>query len=95
MIGRGFSAVINAVAYNNVDAAEDPANRPIAWKLNAEVPGELARAARDAGAAFVHYSTDYVFAGQKPEGYVESDTPDPISAYGESKFAGEQAVATA
>ena len=58
MIGRGFSAVINAVAYNNVDAAEDPANRPIAWKLNAEVPGEVARACRDSGAAFVHYSTD-------------------------------------
>ena len=95
MIGRGFSAVINAVAYNNVDGAEDPANKPIAWKLNAEVPGELARAAREAGAAFVHYSTDYVFAGQKPEGYVESDTPDPISVYGESKFAGEQAVAAA
>ena len=95
MIGRGFSAVINAVAYNNVDGAEDPANRPIAWKLNAEVPGELARAAREAGAAFVHYSTDYVFAGDQPEGYTEDDTPAPISVYGESKLAGEQAVATA
>jgi dTDP-4-dehydrorhamnose reductase len=95
MIGRGFSAVINAVAYNNVDAAEDPANRPIGWKLNAEVPGELARAAREAGAAFVHYSTDYVFAGDKPEGYTEDDTPAPISIYGESKLAGEQAVAAA
>ena len=95
MIGRGFSAVINAVAYNNVDGAEDPASRPIAWKLNAEVPGELARAAREAGAAFVHYSTDYVFAGDKPEGYVETDVPKPISAYGESKLAGEQAVAAA
>ena len=95
MIGRGFSAVINAVAYNNVDAAEDAANRPIAWKLNAEVPGELAQACREAGATFVHYSTDYVFAGDKPEGYIESDIPTPISAYGESKFAGEQAVAAA
>jgi len=95
MIGRGFSAVINAVAYNNVDGAEDPTSRPIAWKLNAEVPGELARAAREAGAAFVHYSTDYVFAGDKPEGYVETDVPKPISAYGESKLAGEQAVAAA
>ncbi|MEI8229242.1 MAG: dTDP-4-dehydrorhamnose reductase, partial [Planctomycetota bacterium] len=99
MIGRGFSAVINAVAYNNVDGAEDPASRQIAWKLNAEVPGELARAAREAGAAFVHYSTDYVFAGDKPEGYTEGytedDTPAPISVYGESKLAGEQAVAAA
>jgi dTDP-4-dehydrorhamnose reductase len=95
MIGRGFSAVINAVAYNNVDGAEDPANRPIAWKLNAEVPGELAQACREAGATFVHYSTDYVFAGDKPEGYTESDIPTPISAYGESKCAGEQAVVAA
>ena len=95
MIGRGFSAVINAVAYNNVDAAEDPANRPIAWKLNAEVPGEVARACRDSGAAFVHYSTDYVFAGDQPEGYSEDDIPAPISVYGESKLAGEQAVAAA
>ncbi|MEI7781386.1 MAG: hypothetical protein WCJ18_05605 [Planctomycetota bacterium] len=46
-----FPAVINAVAYSNADGAEDPASRPIAWKLNAEVPGELARAARKAGAA--------------------------------------------
>jgi len=95
MIGRGFSAVINAVAYNNVDGAEDPANRPVAWSLNAEVPGELARACREAGATLVHYSTDYVFAGDKPEGYAEDDAPAPISRYGESKLAGEQAVAAA
>jgi len=95
MIGRGFSAVINAVAYNNVDGAEDPANRPVAWRLNAEVPGELARACREAGATLVHYSTDYVFAGDKPEGYAEDDAPAPISRYGESKLAGEQAVAAA
>ncbi|MFM9194351.1 MAG: dTDP-4-dehydrorhamnose reductase [Planctomycetia bacterium] len=95
MIGRGFTAVINAVAYNNVDGVENPANRPIAWRLNAEVPGELARACHDSGAAFVHYSTDYVFAGDRPEGYAEGDSPAPLSAYGEGKFAGEQAVAAA
>jgi dTDP-4-dehydrorhamnose reductase len=95
LISRGFTAVINAVAYNNVDGAENPDNRAVAWRLNAEVPGELARACHESGAAFVHYSTDYVFAGDKPEGYQEGDTPAPLSAYGESKFAGEQAVAAA
>jgi len=50
---------------------------------------------RDSGAAFGHYSTDYVFAGDKPEGYKEDDTPALISVYDESKLAGEQAVASA
>jgi dTDP-4-dehydrorhamnose reductase len=90
-----FSAAINAFACNNVDGAEESASRPIAWKLNAEVPGELARVCRDACAAFVQYSTDYEFAGDKSEGYAEDDAPGPISVYGESKLAGEQAVAAA
>jgi dTDP-4-dehydrorhamnose reductase len=47
MIGRGFSAVINAVAYNNVDGVEDAASRPIACRHNADVPGELAPAVRE------------------------------------------------
>jgi len=90
--GGGFDAVINAVAYNNVDGAEDPANRALAWALNAEAPGILARAAKETGAAFVHFSTDYVFAGDRPEGYREDDEPFPISVYGASKLAGERAV---
>ncbi|MFA6604162.1 MAG: dTDP-4-dehydrorhamnose reductase [Patescibacteria group bacterium] len=85
-------AILNAVAWNDVDGAEDPAKRPLAFKLNAEVPGVMAAAAAKTGALFVHYSTDYVFAGTKPEGYAEDDAPDPISAYGESKLAGEKAV---
>ncbi len=86
------AAVINAVAYNDVDGAEDPAKRPFAFRLNADAPGRLAAISAEAGAAFVHYSTDYVFAGTKPEGYAEDDEPDPVSAYGESKRAGELAV---
>ncbi len=89
----GFGAVVNAVAYNNVDGAEEPANWPVAWALNAVAPRTLAQAARDAGAAFVHCSTDYVFAGDRPEGYAEDDEPGPISRYGETKLAGERAVA--
>lgn len=89
------TAVINAVAMNDVDGAEDPAKRTLAFRLNAEAPGRLAAISAEIGAAFVHYSTDYVFAGTKPEGYAEDDTPDPVSAYGESKVAGERAVLAA
>lgn len=88
-----FDAVINAVAYNNVDGAEDPANRPLAWKLNVDAPRVMAEAARSANAAFVHYSSDYVFEGTKAEGYREDDETRPISVYGESKAVGERAVA--
>jgi dTDP-4-dehydrorhamnose reductase len=91
----GYGAVINSVAWNNVDGAEDAANRGAVFTLNVEVPRVMAEAAKAAGAAFVHYSTDYVFAGDKPEGYSESDEPRPISVYGQSKLQGEQAVAAA
>ena len=87
-----FGCVLNAVAYNNVDGAEDPVNQALCWRLNAEVPGMLARLAKDRGIVIVHYSTDYVFAGTRPEGYVETDVPDAISEYGRSKAAGEKAV---
>lgn len=89
------TAVVNAVAMNDVDGAEDPAKRPLAFRLNAETPGRLAAISAGIGAAFVHYSTDYVFAGTKPGGYAEDDMPDPVSAYGESKLAGERAVLAA
>ena len=89
------AAVINAVAMNDVDGAEDPAKRPFAFRLNADVPGAMASAAREAGSVFVHYSTDYVFEGTKPEGYAEDDEPRPISAYGESKLAGERSALAA
>jgi dTDP-4-dehydrorhamnose reductase len=89
------AAVINAVAMNDVDGAEDPAKRPFAFRLNAEVPGTMASAAKEAGSAFVHYSTDYVFEGTKPGGYAEDDEPKPISVYGQSKLDGERAVQAA
>jgi len=91
----GFDAVINAAAWNNVDGAEDPANRPAVWALNAEAPGVMAEAAKAAGAAFIHYSTDYVFEGDKPEGYREDDETRPVSVYGESKLAGERSALAA
>ncbi|NTW13926.1 MAG: NAD(P)-dependent oxidoreductase [Candidatus Moranbacteria bacterium] len=87
--------IINAVAYNAVDSCEgDEAEFGKAWRLNAEVPGELAEIAKEIGATFVHFSTDYVFDGeQKGDGYDEYAEPCPISRYGESKLGGERSVA--
>lgn len=84
--------IVNAAAYNFVDKVEDPAVYPIAFAINAEGPKNLAEAACDHGATIIHYSTDYVFAGEKPEGYREDDELRPISKYGETKQAGERGV---
>lgn len=84
--------IINTAAYNFVDNVEDPQMYPIAYAVNAEGPRNLAEAANDIGVRFVHYSTDYVFAGDKPDGYCEQDQPAPISKYGETKLAGERFV---
>lgn len=83
--------VINAAAYTDVDGCET--NREVAMSVNGEAPGYLASASKDAGAIFVHYSTDYVFRGDNPEGYKEDDPPAaPINFYGETKLAGEKAI---
>lgn len=87
-----FGAVMNAVAWNDVDGAEDAAKREICWKLNAELPGMLARICQSRGTPLIHFSSDYVFKGDKPQGYREDDKPNPISEYGRSKLAGEAAV---
>lgn len=82
--------ILNAIAYNDVDAAEGD-GREMAFKLNAEVPGNLARIARDLGSTIVHYSSDYVFDGERG-GYSEENAVDPVNTYGQSKRAGEVAV---
>jgi dTDP-4-dehydrorhamnose reductase len=82
--------IVNAAAYTQVDQAES--NRAEAFAVNAEAPGMLAREAANVGAALVHYSTDYVFDGTKKTPYVETDVPNPLSVYGESKLAGERAI---
>jgi len=81
--------VINAAAYTDVDGCED--NREIAFKVNGEALEYIAKACDKTGAVLVHYSTDYVFNGSREE-YVESDTPSPINAYGESKLLGEKNI---
>lgn len=82
--------IVNAGAYTAVDKAESDASAADA--INGVAPGVLAEEARALGALLVHYSTDYVFSGEKPGYYSETDVPDPVSVYARSKFAGEQAV---
>ena len=82
--------VINCAAFTNVDLCET--QRDQAFLINAEAPRVLAEICGDSGAKLIHFSTDYVFDGEKRAPYVESDPADPISVYGESKRAGEQSV---
>lgn len=85
--------IVNPAAYTAVDKAEtEPA---LAHRVNAEAPAVMAAEARLLGAAMVHYSTDYVFDGSKQGAYVETDATNPINVYGQSKLAGEQAIADA
>jgi dTDP-4-dehydrorhamnose reductase len=86
-------AVINCAAWTDVDGAESHARD--AAVVNGLGAGNVAAAAAAAGAWVVHVSTDYVFDGEKPTAYVESDPPAPVSAYGHSKLEGERAVAAA
>jgi dTDP-4-dehydrorhamnose reductase len=86
-------AVVNAAAYNAVDRAESEPER--AQAVNGHAPGILAEEAGKVGAVLIHYSSDYVFDGRKGSAYTEDDEPQPLSAYGRSKLAGEGAVLAA
>ena len=83
-------AIVNCAAWTDVDGAE--AAEDEATAVNGSGAGLLARAASDAGALLVQVSTDYVFAGDATEPYLESAAVGPATAYGRSKLAGEQAV---
>jgi dTDP-4-dehydrorhamnose reductase len=80
-------AVINCAAYTNVDGAEVEPERALA--VNAIGPRNLARAARDANATLVHFSTDFVFDGKAAAPYAETDAPRPAGVYAASKLLGE------
>ena len=81
--------IINAAAYTNVDGCEDEQEK--AYAVNGIGPANLAEACKEVNAVLVHYSTDYVFDGNKTE-YVESDAVNPLSVYGKSKLAGERNI---
>jgi len=85
--------IVNAAAYTAVDRAEDESE--LATQVNAVAPGILGEQAKRLGAALIHYSTDYVFDGTQSTPYVETDSPNPLNAYGRSKLAGERAVLAA
>src|SRR5262249_41560758 len=85
-----FDVLINAAAFTNVDLCES--QREEAFPINAEAPKLLAEICGAKKAKLIHFSTDYVFDGEKREPYVEEDAAKPISVYGESKRAGEKFV---
>lgn len=85
--------IVNAAAYTAVDKAESEPE--LAQRINADAVATLAAAARATGAAVIHYSTDYVFDGTLDRPYRETDTTHPLSVYGRTKLAGEQALAAA
>ncbi|AKK07740.1 dTDP-4-dehydrorhamnose reductase [Corynebacterium testudinoris] len=89
---RQYSAIINAAAYTDVDRAET--DRARAWQVNAEGPMKLARIAADNNLTLVHLSSDYVFDGETTRPYLETDPLSPLGVYGQSKAAGDLAVAT-
>ena len=84
--------VFNAAAFTAVDRAED--DSALAFRLNADLPGCMARWSERNDAMLFHYSTDYVFDGEKGEPYQEDDETGPLNVYGESKLAGEWAIAS-
>ena len=82
--------ILNAAAYTAVDRAES--ERDLAYAINEGAPRVIAEEAHRRNALFVHYSTDYVFNGEKSSPWIETDAPNPLNVYGASKLAGEQAV---
>jgi len=85
-----FDILVNTAAFTNVDLCEKESKQ--AFKINAEAPQALAEVCRDKSAKLIHFSTDYVFDGEKREPYGENDEAHPISVYGESKREGEKLV---
>ena len=85
--------IVNPAAYTAVDRAEDERN--LAFTINGEAPGVIAEWAARRDVPLVHFSTDYVFNGQGETPWREDSPAGPLSAYGESKLAGEEAIRTA
>lgn len=88
-----FNILINAAAFTNVDLCETEPEQ--AFRINAEAPRIFAEICGEKNSRLIHFSTDYVFDGEKREPYTEEDEANPISAYGDSKLAGEKNVLAA
>jgi dTDP-4-dehydrorhamnose reductase len=85
--------IVNPAAYTAVDRAED--ERELAFRVNAEAPGAMAGWAASRGVPLIHFSTDYVFDGGGTRPWREDDATSPLSIYGASKLAGEDAIRSA
>lgn len=83
-------AIINAAAYTAVDRAESEPS--VAETINAVAPTLMAEAAKEIGALFVHYSTDYVFDGNNNKPWLEEDSTRPLNVYGQTKLRGEKGI---
>ncbi len=90
LVPLDFELLINTAALTNVDYCET--HREEAFRINAEAPRLLAEICQNKNAKLIHFSTDYVFDGEKREPYSEEDEARPISVYGESKRQGEKNV---
>ena len=88
--GKGIKLIINCAAYNNVDKAEEESE--MCYKLNAYAPRDLAIVAKEIGAEYVTYSTDFVFDGKKKSPYTEEDEVSPLSVYSKAKAEGERLI---
>ena len=88
--GKDIKLIINCAAYNNVDKAEEESE--LCYNLNAYAPRDLSQIAKEIGAEYITYSTDFVFDGRKRSPYTEEDTPNPLSVYSKSKALGEKLV---
>ena len=82
--------IINPAAYTQVDKAEDEPE--LAFQINRDAPRVMAEKAREYDIPIIHFSTDYVFDGQKELPYTEGDLPNPLGIYGQSKLAGEEEI---
>lgn len=82
--------IINPAAYTMVDQAEDEPN--LVFKINRDAPKTMAEKARESNIPFIHFSTDYVFDGEKKSSYCEEDSTNPLGVYGKSKLMGEDAI---
>lgn len=83
--------ILNCAAYTNVDKAQSESE--LAYKVNAQAVGNLGMLAKKVQKWVLHISTDFVFDGQLDRPYLETDSPNPINAYGRTKLAGEQLLA--
>lgn len=82
--------IINSAAYTKVDLAED--EKDVAFKINCDAPKAMAEKAFEHEVPFIHFSTDYVYDGEKKDSYLESDVTNPLNAYGQSKLEGDRAI---